>query len=56
MHGLFGSRDAFDDWAVRWRDRLAGDAGKEAERFQTMRAANPACIPRNHLVEEAISA
>ena len=40
-----------------WRRRLADDGTVTAqERMSVMRAANPAVIPRNHLVEEAISA
>jgi uncharacterized protein YdiU (UPF0061 family) len=47
---------AFDEWAVRWRERLSGEGGDPAERLAVMRDANPAFIPRNHLVEEAITA
>jgi uncharacterized protein YdiU (UPF0061 family) len=46
---------AYDDWAMRWRHRLTEDGGASDERVVAMRAANPAFIPRNHLVEEAIS-
>jgi hypothetical protein len=42
--------------AARWRHRLAEEGGEANERRAAMRAANPAFIPRNHLVEEAISA
>ncbi len=47
---------AFDDWVARWHRRLADEGGDANERRVAMRAANPAFIPRNHLVEEAISA
>jgi uncharacterized protein YdiU (UPF0061 family) len=47
---------AFDDWIVRWRHRLAEEGGDATERRNAMRAANPAFIPRNHRVEEVISA
>jgi uncharacterized protein YdiU (UPF0061 family) len=53
---LFNTPGDFDDWALRWRHRLAGELGDEIERLKLMRAANPLFIPRNHLVEEAISA
>ena len=43
------------DWLVRWRDRLHRQATQEAA-LETMRAANPAVIPRNHLVEAALEA
>jgi uncharacterized protein YdiU (UPF0061 family) len=56
VRGLFANPSAFDDWATRWRHRLAEEGGEANERRAAMRAANPAFIPRNHLVEEAISA
>lgn len=48
----FVDRDAFDDWDARWRNRLSG----EPHPTDTMLAANPAFIPRNHRVEEVIAA
>ncbi len=56
MRSLFVDPNSFDDWAVRWRHRLAEEGGEADERRAAMRAANPAFIPRNHPVEEAISA
>ena len=53
---LFTDPSAFEDWAARWRQRLAKEETTTTERRAVMRAANPAFIPRNHLVEEAISA
>jgi protein adenylyltransferase len=53
---LFADPGAFDEWAARWRVRLAQEGGETTERRSAMRAANPAFIPRNHLVEEAIVA
>jgi len=53
---LFRDPAAFDDWAVRWRKRLASEGGSHAERRRNMRSVNPAFIPRNHLVEEVIEA
>ena len=47
--------DAYDGWAERWRARLEDDLDP-AERAARMRAANPAFIPRNHRVEEALAA
>jgi uncharacterized protein YdiU (UPF0061 family) len=57
VRSLFTDPTAYDGWAEQWRRRLA-DNGTVAtqERMSVMRAANPAVIPRNHLVEEAISA
>ena len=56
VRALFVDPTAFDGWAARWRRRLADESRGEAERRADMRAANPAFIPRNHLVEEAIEA
>jgi serine/tyrosine/threonine adenylyltransferase len=56
VRSLFADPGAFDDWAARWRHRLAEEGGESTERRAAMRAANPAFIPRNHLVEEAIIA
>jgi uncharacterized protein YdiU (UPF0061 family) len=56
VRSLFTDPTAFDDWAQRWRQRLAEDGGDAEQRRVSMRAVNPAFIPRNHLVEEALSA
>jgi len=53
---LFAEPKAFDEWAVKWRTRLAEGIVDPGLRQATMRGVNPAFIPRNHLVEEAISA
>jgi uncharacterized protein YdiU (UPF0061 family) len=53
---LFADPGVFDDWAAKWRHRLAEEGGEPTERRSAMRAANPAFIPRNHLVEAVISA
>ncbi len=52
----FADPAAFDAWAINWRQRLSQDGGGPTERLAAMRAANPAFIPRNHRVEEAIQA
>ena len=53
---LFSDPGAFDEWAARWRERLLAEGGDPTQRLAVMRNANPAYIPRNHLVEEAIAA
>jgi putative transposase len=54
---LFTDPTAYDAWATSWRRRLADDGEATCEhRAAAMRAVNPAFIPRNHLVEEALSA
>jgi uncharacterized protein YdiU (UPF0061 family) len=56
VRALFADPAAFDAWAVQWRRRLALEGGDPAERAVAMQAVNPAFIPRNHLVEEALDA
>ena len=53
---LFKDTNAFDEWAQVWRKRLAQEQHGEHERQASMRAVNPAFIPRNHLVAEVIEA
>jgi uncharacterized protein YdiU (UPF0061 family) len=53
---LFEPSPAFAPWLARWRQRLDREAPDAAGRQQAMYAVNPVCIPRNHLVEEAINA
>jgi uncharacterized protein YdiU (UPF0061 family) len=53
---LFDEPDGFNVWAKEWRMRLAQDKQSDTERQSAMRLVNPAVIPRNHLVEEAIIA
>ena len=45
-------RAAYDDWAADWQKRLASQDDPQA----VMQAASPRIIPRNHRIEEMISA
>lgn len=56
VRSLFNDPSAFDEWAVLWRQRLSGEGGDASARRAMMRASNPAFIPRNHRVEEVITA
>src|SRR5215208_4320826 len=56
VRAQFTDPTAFDEWAVRWRQRLADEPQSAAERQAAMRAVNPAFIPRNHRVEAVIAA
>ena len=56
VRDLFTDRAAYDTWATRWRARLAAEDIAPDARRTAMRAENPAFIPRNHLVEEALAA
>ena len=56
VRALFKEPGAYDDWAARWRQRLGEEPGGPGAGQAAMRAANPALIPRNHLVEAALDA
>jgi len=52
---LFGSAE-FVEWQKRWQDRLMRQNQGPEEIRQLMKDNNPALIPRNHRVEEALAA
>ena len=56
VRDLFIDPTAYDGWAERWRARLGRETEAAPRRRATMRAVNPAYVPRNHRVEEAIGA
>jgi serine/tyrosine/threonine adenylyltransferase len=53
---LFDDAGAYDSWAAAWRRRLEEERVSGEERAALMRKANPAYVPRNHLVEAALRA
>jgi uncharacterized protein YdiU (UPF0061 family) len=53
---LFADPAAYDEWAVRWRQRTHDEPQDPAVRRTAMRSVNPAFIPRNHRVEAVIQA
>ena len=54
VRDLFIDREAFDVWAVGYRERLIAEASVDSERAQAMNRVNPKYVLRNHLVEVAI--
>jgi uncharacterized protein YdiU (UPF0061 family) len=56
VRSLFADPGAFDTWVAQWRRRLEEEGTTATGRAAAMRRANPAFIPRNHRVEEALSA
>ncbi|HVK13426.1 MAG TPA: YdiU family protein [Gemmataceae bacterium] len=46
----------FRAWYARWQERRGREGTPKAATIDIMRAANPAVIPRNHRVEEALAA
>jgi protein adenylyltransferase len=53
---LFAEPGVFHDWLQAWRRRLAMEDAAPDARAAAMRLANPAFIPRNHRVAQAIEA
>jgi len=56
IRALFRDAPEYDGWSEHWRARMMREAATPIERAQAMRRVNPAFIPRNHRVEEALSA
>jgi len=53
---LFADPGAYGAWAGKWRKQMALDGVDGKARAKTMRAVNPLFIPRNHRIEQVISA
>ncbi len=56
VRALFSDGRDYDSWAETWRQRLGEEPVASAARATAMRSVNPAYIPRNHRVEEALQA
>ena len=52
----FFRTDEFSEWYELWQARLGRQQESEASSRQLMKNSNPAIIPRNHRVEEALEA
>ena len=50
------SSDEFVNWHKKWQARIISHGKSKDEIFNLMKNSNPAVIPRNHRVEEALSA
>jgi uncharacterized protein YdiU (UPF0061 family) len=55
LRGQFLDLARFDGWMARWKDRLARDGRSLQDAAAAMQRVNPAFIPRNHLVEDALA-
>ncbi|RUO23944.1 YdiU family protein [Aliidiomarina minuta] len=53
---LFKQQSACKTWLQKWRQRLSQESASGEETALQMRLINPAIIPRNHRVQEAILA
>ncbi len=56
LRAQFSEQAAIDAWLMRWRARIADEGGDMKARAAMMRGANPAFIPRNHRIEQVITA
>ncbi len=54
MREHFVNRERFDDWAVRYRDRLHSEDSSDAGRHERMNRVNPKYVLRNYLAQVAI--
>lgn len=50
----FSDEAAFKEWYDKWQTLLEGKEESVEDAYELMRSVNPAVIPRNHLVEEAL--
>jgi serine/tyrosine/threonine adenylyltransferase len=55
-NGALYASESFQSWHVRWQNRLRKEEKGLETSFALMRLVNPAVIPRNHKVEEALQA
>jgi uncharacterized protein YdiU (UPF0061 family) len=53
---LFADPAVYDEWSVRWRQRIGEEPQGPVVRQTAMKSVNPAFIPRNHRVEAVIEA
>jgi len=51
---LFDDPSAFDQWVIKWRERLLKETRSDESRQTYMQTVNPVYIPRNHQIEVAI--
>ena len=55
-NGALYASESFQSWHDRWQNRLRKEEQGLETSFALMRSVNPAVIPRNHKVEEALQA
>jgi len=56
IRSLFSNAPTFNLWHDQWQSRLLQECVAPSERASAMRRVNPAFIPRNHRVEQSLSA
>ena len=55
INNLFSNSTEYNAWELRFKERIKLESNSAIERLDSMHLANPAFIPRNHLVEESIT-
>ncbi|OAJ69907.1 hypothetical protein A7976_12085 [Methylobacillus sp. MM3] len=55
-HPIHSDESDMQAWLARWQSRLNSQSASREAAIAAMRSANPAVIPRNHLVEAALTA
>ena len=53
-HNPMYEKEDFNQWYKKWNDRLSRQDKSKEDIFKLMKNNNPAVIPRNHRVEEAL--
>ena len=56
LQPLLPNNNDYQSWSSRWRERVKRESIPPTKRASAMRSINPAFIPRNHRVEQAIEA
>ncbi len=56
LKALFATPHQIETWLLAWRDRTGREPLSDTQTAAAMRAVNPAYIPRNHRIEQAIRA
>jgi serine/tyrosine/threonine adenylyltransferase len=55
-HPIRSDESDMQAWLARWQSRLDSQSASREAAIAAMLSANPAVIPRNHLVEAALTA
>ena len=56
LRHLFKDTGAYYKWGTNWQVSLSSETKVPDEHVELMHQANPAVIPRNHRIEQAIEA
>ena len=56
IRDLFKDSNEYKKWETKWRIRMSSEGENIEKHFERMCQSNPAVIPRNHRVEQAINA